>query len=158
MTNDEISGYLSHYGYFTGTLIVLVIALPLLWKFWPRVVSFVNSVEVVRNLPVSLGEIKTQIAESGADKSAQISALKDSVEAKFEKYDQLSADSIDERRMLRDGLGRIEKELTTNHGSSLKDAIYRIETHLGLRVLSPTTAPIPVSVAVAVATTPAPDA
>lgn len=160
-TNDQILAFFGQYGLALGIVVAGVVVFAFLWKFWPRLVAFVNSVEVVRNLPSSLDEIKTQIADSGADKSKQIGQLRTTVEARFEKYDQLAEvsmreraelrrmnlDSLEERAEMREAIREIRHEVNPNGGRSMKDSLVRLEEQVEelrkqVTVTAPATAPV----------------
>jgi hypothetical protein len=160
-TNEQLGEWADQYGMGTALLIGIIVSLFLIVKFWPRLVAFVNSVEVVRNLPSSLDEIKTQIADSGADKSKQIGQLRTTVEARFEKYDQLAEvsmreraelrrmnlDSLEERAEMREAIREIRHEVNPNGGRSMKDSLVRLEEQVEelrkqVTVTAPATAPV----------------
>lgn len=153
-TNEQLGEWADQYGMGTALLIGIIVSLFLIVKFWPRLVAFVSSVEVVRNLPDSLAEIKTQIAASGEDKSAQIMRLRESLSATVQRYDamaevstqeraelrRLAMDSLEDRAEFRQAIKDIRHEVRPNGGSSMKDSLARLEGELAeIRKVLPTT-------------------
>jgi hypothetical protein len=140
-TNDVILAFLAQYGLGVTLLAAFAAAFVFLWKFWPKLVAFVNSVEVVRNLPTHLTEIKDQIEASGKDKSTQINALRESLDSTVLRYDamakvstdernelrRMAIDSLEERAEMREAIREIRHEVKPNGGSSMKDSLSRLE-------------------------------
>jgi hypothetical protein len=128
MTNAQIQNWIDTYGYFAAIIAVLILGLFLLSKFWPKLVAFVNSVEVVRNLPVDLAAIKLQIAVSSEAKDARF----DSIQAALDGFNEQAKEGKADREALHRAVEEIRHEVRPNGGSSMKDALLRLEQEVAL--------------------------
>jgi hypothetical protein len=90
-TNDVILAFLAQYGLGVTLLAAFAAAFVFLWKFWPKLVAFVNSVEVVRNLPTTPdGNQGRRSRRPGRTRRTQISALRESLDATVQRYDAMA--------------------------------------------------------------------